>query len=212
MRVNNIARIWSLLLIRLNLSITRICASDRLYSNATLFNAAGDISVVVYLPFGVSVDGSTPEVNDLFYYSSRFDHGSMIGTITRRQITSKLNSHRNDPTDESSSSEEHVLYGTSLWRIPHNVRWPESGVGLASEFGVGDNGSFCSYRCGWNQASDITNGVLGYEQARIGQSFLKIGVGELKKGTCPDCDSTEDYMVRTERHIQNVAFSISVKF
>jgi hypothetical protein len=176
-------------LLRSTLIITAFLSStngnvERSYNNITLWNDAADLSVVVYLPFGVSADHRKGvEINDLFYYSSRFDHGSMIGSITRwRQ-------------PKSVDTPNHVLFGTNLWRIPHNVRWPESGVGLASEFGVGDNGAFCYYRCGWYQQSDITNGVLGYEQAKVGESFLKIGVGELKKGTCPACDSTEEYMV-----------------
>jgi hypothetical protein len=39
----------------------------------------------------------------------------------------------------------------------------------------------------------VTNGVLGYKEAAIGESFLKIGVGELIKGSCPDCDFTGIY-------------------
>jgi hypothetical protein len=39
----------------------------------------------------------------------------------------------------------------------------------------------------------VTNGVLGYQEAKSGESFLKIGVGELVKGSCGTCDSAEDY-------------------
>jgi len=85
------------------------------------------------------------------------------------------------------------LYESDMWRQPHNSNWPESGVGLASEFGVGDDGEYCYYRCGWLGVDGVTNGVLGYREAKSGESFLKIGVGELVKGTCPKCDSTEDY-------------------
>jgi hypothetical protein len=141
------------------------------YSNVTLESLGGDLSVVVYLPHGIHTDERT------YYYSSRFDHGSMIGSIRRKTRDQKT----------------HELYGTDMWRTPHNSNWPESGVGLASEFGVGDDGSFCNYRCGWGSLNDITNGVLGYQEAKNGESFLKIGVGELVKGTCPTCDSSEDY-------------------
>jgi hypothetical protein len=141
------------------------------FSNVTLESLGGDLSVVVYLPHGIRPDERT------YYHSSRFDHGSMVGSILRKT--------RNGKT--------HELYGTDLWRVPHNSNWPESGVGLASEFGVGDDGSFCNYRCGWGLENDITNGVLGYQEAKNGESFLKIGVGELIKGTCPTCDSSEDY-------------------
>ena len=80
-----------------------------------------------------------------------------------------------------------------IQRPPHDPWWPESGIGLASEFGVGDDGDFCNWRCGWYEVSDVNNGVLGYQQAQPGQSFLKIGVGELVKGSCSSCDSTEIY-------------------
>jgi hypothetical protein len=141
------------------------------YSNVTLESLGGDLTVVVYLPHGIYSDERA------YYYSSRFDHGSMVGSILRKTRDGKT----------------HELYGTDMWRTPHNTNWPESGVGLASEFGVGDDGSFCNYRCGWGSANDITNGVLGYQEAKNGESFLKIGVGELVKGTCPTCDSSEDY-------------------
>lgn len=156
------------------------------YSNITLTSLGGDLSVVVYLPIGVHADGKRrhdeEDLSEPFYYSSRFDHGSMIGTITR----TKASSPRWPP-------EQHVLFGTDTWRLPHNSHWPESGVGLASEFGVGDDGSLCDFRCGWPAAVGVTNGLLGYQEANNGGSFLKIGVGELVKGTCPACDSTDDY-------------------
>lgn len=141
------------------------------FSNVTLTSLGGDLSVVVYLPSGIHSQERS------YYYSSRFDHGSMIGSILRK----------------TRDGTTHELYGTDMWRTPHNSNWPESGVGLASEFGVGDDGAFCFYRCGWNLESDISNGLLGYLEAKNGESFLKIGVGELVKGTCPACDSAEDY-------------------
>ena len=127
------------------------------------------ITVDVFLPEGSFGNYSLPR----YYTASRFEHGSMIGNIRYKG---------------------HVFYTTDLWRMPHNRNWPESGMGLASEFGVGDQGDFCIYRCGWPSVEGITNGVLGYKQATNGQPFLKIGVGALLKGTCPDCDSTDDYM------------------
>lgn len=181
------------------------------YPNITLESLDGDLSVVVYLPIGVHVDKNNEQKKkynpDPFYYSSRFDHGSMIGPITRR----RRRQNNNDPPDDelerirssngasatesatSSKAEKHVLYGTDMWRLPHNSHWPESGVGLASEFGVGDDGALCDFRCGWPEAVAVTNGLLGYQEAENGNSFLKIGVGELVKGTCPSCDSTDDY-------------------
>lgn len=146
------------------------------YSNVTLTSNNGDLSVVVYLPPNVK-ENERP-----YYESSRFDWGSIIGTIVRSSI--------NPNTGEK---ETHTLYGANQWRLPHDPYWVESGVGLASEFGVGTEGSFCSFLCGWNQVGQVTNGILGYQEARSGESFLKIGVGELIKGSCNTCDSAEDY-------------------
>lgn len=158
----------SRLLFLVLLQYHRVCS----YPNVTL--RSGDLAVVIYLPSSLSNN----EDRQAFYEGSRFEHGSMIGSITRK----------------SSDKSHHYFYGADLWRYPHDPKWPESGIGLASEFGVGDNGDFCYYRCGWNGASNVTNGVLGYDQARVGESFLKIGVGELIKGSCPACDSTGGYM------------------
>lgn len=145
------------------------------FSNVTLTANNGDLSVVIYLPQGIKPEEKT------YYVSSRFEHGSMIGSIKRK--TRNL-----DGTIKS-----HTFYGTNQWRVPHDPYWTESGVGLASEFGVGDDGAFCNYRCGWFQANEVTNGVLGYLEAKNGDSFLKLGVGELIKGTCNTCDSTDDF-------------------
>jgi hypothetical protein len=146
------------------------------YSNVTLKANGGDLSVVIYLPQGIKPDEPT------YYVSSRFDQGSMIGSI-QRTITS----------EEDGTKETHELYGRKQWRAPHDPFWPESGVGLASEFGVGDDGAFCTFFCGWYGVNEVTNGVLGYEDAKNGEPFLKIGVGELIKGSCTTCDSTDDF-------------------
>jgi hypothetical protein len=58
---------------------------------------------------------------------------------------------------------------------------------------VGDDVDFCNYWCGWYQVSEVTNGVLSYRTAKNGKSFLKLGVGELIKGSCSTCDSTDDF-------------------
>lgn len=145
------------------------------FSNVTLTANDGDLSVVIYLPQGIKPKEPT------YYVSSRFEHGSMIGSI-KRKVTKK-----------DGSKESHVLYDANQWRVPHDPYWAESGIGLASEFGVGDDGAFCNYRCGWYQVNEVTNGVLGYRTAKNGESFLKLGVGELVKGSCATCDSTDDY-------------------
>ncbi len=146
------------------------------FANVTLRSKSGDLSAVIFLPKGIKTDEPT------FYLASRFDHSSMIGNIERT-------THNPDTGKKST----HLLYGAQQWRVPHDPYWPESGIGLAAEFGVGDDGAFCNYRCGWNQVNEVTNGVLGYQEARNGESFLKIGVGELIKGSCPTCDSADDF-------------------
>ena len=184
------------------------------YENITLVSLDGDLSVVVYLPYdgrshphpphhNNNEEDDTNDTNPKNYYydGSRFDHGSMIGSITtkRRRRRRKKKSNRKeeeeegDPEEEEEEEETHELFGSDLWRLPHNRHWPESGIGLASEFGVGDDGSMCDVQCGYSAASyGITNGVLGYEDHED-DTFLKIGVGVLYKGTCPACDSTQDY-------------------
>jgi len=151
-------------------------ALESFYSNVTLKANDGDLSVVIYLPRDLKPDERT------YYQSSRFDWGSMIGSITR--TTTNPN---------TGLKETHSLYGTKQWRLPHDPYWAESGIGLASEFGVGTDGALCNFLCGWNQNNEVTNGVLGYQEANSGESFLKIGVGELIKGSCSTCDSAEDY-------------------
>lgn len=168
-------------LIYLSLAVLNFaCRANPLssYSNHTLRSQDGMLEVVVYLPIGIKPTENT------YYVGSRFDHGSMIGNI-KRKSRQMVDGHIVEKT--------HTLYGDQLWRIPHNSHWPESGIGLASEYGVGDDGAFCQYRCGWNQVDDVTNGVLGYREARNGEPFLKIGVGALIKGSCQTCDSTDNY-------------------
>jgi len=152
------------------------------YSGAVVSSA--NLSCQVFLP----IEGQSKPA---YYRSTRFDHGSMIGPCTFKG---------------------HELYGAGLWRQPHDPSWTESGVGLASEFGCGDDGSACgaspaSY--GWAQpaqdpapeeeqgskalGSVVSNGVLGFDTALPGGAFLKIGVGALLKGSCPACaDSSGD--------------------
>ena len=156
------------------------------YPNVTL--TSGELAVTVYLPRSLASDGE-----QVFYESSRFDHSSMIGSIRRRR-----------KTRSGHKSHVHSMYGPDLGRSPHNPFYPGSGVGLASEFGVGDDGDFCTYKCGWYGVSNVTNGVLGYQDARHGESFLKIGVGELIKGTCQDCDITDGYKFNSPYHFASL--------
>jgi hypothetical protein len=143
-----------IILLESSLLSTIMAASAEYYSNTTLKSPV--MSVKVFMP----TYGDFANEND-YYQGSRFEHGSMIGDIM-------LGDNRK-------------VYGLGLWRTPHNPAWPESGVGLASEFGCGDNGNTCIGK------GDITNGVLGYDTAKPGDPFLKIGVGALVKGSCADC-------------------------
>lgn len=84
------------------------------FSNVTLQSEDGDIEVLVYLPVGLKPD------EEPYYVSSRFDHGSMIGSI-------KLKSRR--VLEKKAVETIHELFGAKNWRIPHNSQWPESGIG-----------------------------------------------------------------------------------
>ena len=168
----------ALAVLGVSLTLVTSASSTSFYSNTTLRSADGDLEVVVYLPVGVKPTEST------FYVSSRFDHSSMIGSMKRR--THQL-------VDGEMVKQDHFLFGGELWRRPHNSQFPESGIGIAAEFGVGDDGAFCFFKCGWDGINDITNGLLGYDEARNGEPFLKSGVGALIKGSCPTCDSTDNY-------------------
>lgn len=141
------------------------------YASITL--TSDYMSVKVYMP----MEGRYSD--DRFYTGSRFEHASMIGDFVI-----------GGGGGESRRGEEETareVYGHGLWRQPHNPHWPESGVGLASEFGCGHDGVNCVGKPG-----DIVNGVLGYDSARAGEPFLKIGVGVLIKGSCPDCNPDRD--------------------
>ena len=139
------------------------------YPNATL--TSGTTSARVFLS----------DQESGFYRSTRFEHGSMIGDVTLRDDGDDGSSSSSSPP---SSAE---VYGRRMWRQPHDPLDPESGLGLASEFGCGDDGARCAGR------GDITNGVLGYDEAKAGGVFLKIGVGALVKGSCPDCKDDGPY-------------------
>ncbi|KAL7529716.1 hypothetical protein ACHAXR_003115 [Thalassiosira sp. AJA248-18] len=134
------------------------------YSNITLESPIMSVKIFMpMLPKGRAEDSAD---DDKYYVGSRFEHGSMIGDVV--------------------FGGDRGVYGRGLWRTPHDSGWPESGVGLASEFGCGDNGASCVGK------GDITNGVLGYDTAKAGEPFLKIGVGALVKGSCPECVGDEN--------------------
>jgi len=123
---------------------------------------SGPLSATVFLPGG----------KNAYYRSSRFDHGTMVGDLKLGQTT---------------------IFPSNFWKCgsgleqrPHDPEDPESGVGLASEWGCGDRGHLCAP--GWGQAGTTTlNGVLGFADANAGEPFLKIGVGKLVKSSCTAC-------------------------
>eukprot|EP00434_Breviolum_minutum_P014825 symbB.v1.2.013072.t2/scaffold918.1/size152295/3 len=81
---------------------------------------------------------------------------------------------------------------SDVWRSPLDPNWgkdqdptnPESVLGLASEFGCGSDGPDCPPGWGLHEDQTASNGLLGYKEAGLGEPFLKIGVGKLKKGSC----------------------------
>jgi hypothetical protein len=139
------------------------------FEHLSLSSPSGGLSATVFLPARAD---AAPDAQH-YYGSSRFDWSSMIGELT--------------------TSDGHVLAADNFWRAPHDPAWTESGIGLAGEFGCGDDGSACGP--GWGAYDGaggvpLTNGVLGYDEAVAGGSFLKIGVGALRKGSCAGCDAT----------------------
>jgi hypothetical protein len=148
------------------------------YASITL--TSDYMSVQVYMP----MEGKYS--NDRFYTGSRFEHASMIGDFVIGGGDSDESSSKHRGVGDETPQQKKEIYGHGLWRQPHNPNWPESGVGLASEFGCGHDGVNCVGK------GDIVNGVLGYDTARAGEPFLKIGVGVLIKGSCPDCNSDRD--------------------
>lgn len=135
------------------------------YPNITLETPI--VSARVFLPTLAGDDRRRDARGRYYYVGSRFEHGSMVGDILYGADRSR------------------EVYGRGMWRTPHDPAWPESGVGLASEFGCGDDGAACAGK------GEITNGVLGYDEAGPGEPFLKIGVGALVKGSCPACAGDE---------------------
>jgi len=80
---------------------------------------------------------------------------------------------------------KHVFYPTGVWSQPHDPATPDAGVGVASEFGCGEGGTTCDgTELGWGaHRGKAANGVLGFEEAQVGEPFLKIGVGKLLKNS-----------------------------
>ena len=147
-----------------------MCEGD--YPNATLH--AEGLSVVVFLP----------DATRGYYRASRFDASSMIGCV------------RLDAPSNASGAVAHELFGNALWRVPHDPAWTEAGVGLASEFGCGDDGAVCwgswsAERDAEAAADDaasapapIANGVLGHDAAADG--------AWLPRAACADDDDDDD--------------------
>lgn len=139
------------------------------YPNVTLSSSV--LSARVFLPT-LAGDDRRRDARGRYYVGSRFEHGSMIGDVLY------------------GADRRREVYGRGMWKTPHDPAWPESGVGLASEFGCGDDGETCAGK------GRITNGVLGYDEAGPGEPFLKIGVGALVKGACPACVGDEKFIYR----------------
>lgn len=134
------------------------------YERLDLSTPSGGLRAALFPP---PADASDPAaLGAAFYRSSRFDWGSMLGGF--------------------ELPGGHTLCEPGFWRAPHDPACPESAVGLAGEFGCGSDGSVCPP--GWDGGAPLGNGLLGYDEARPGGPFLKIGVGALVKGSCAGCD------------------------
>ncbi|KAG8457461.1 hypothetical protein KFE25_003765 [Diacronema lutheri] len=138
------------------------------YELLPLSTPSGALRANIYLPPADASDAAA--LARTFYRSSRFDWGSMVGDFTLGG---------------------HALCEADSWRAPHDPAWTEAAIGLAGEFGCGDDGATCpaGWRGAGSESARISNGVLGYEEAAPGGAFLKVGVGALRKGSCAACNS-----------------------
>jgi len=129
-----------------------------------------DLASASELAEAIQVSLFLPNALDGYYRSSRFDWGTMIGDVR---------------------SGRRRAFCSDVWRQPHDPLWTESGVGLASEWGCGVDGAWCP--SGWAGGPEVNNGVLGFDEASIGEPFLKIGVGLLAKGSCAVCNASDPH-------------------
>lgn len=122
-----------------------------LYKSVVLGSEA--FNVTVFLP-----PASPDEIS--YYNATRFDWSSQIGNVCIG---------------------DHVLFADRFWRgFAHDPANPEAAVGLASEFGCGEFGALCPAGT-LNYEAGSLNGLLGYQEAAVGEAFVKIGVGKLMK-------------------------------
>jgi len=161
-------------MVRLSATMLCILAASASAARVGMNTDAASLAVEVAAHPSVTIGGEhlqatvfLPGVENAFYTANRFDHGTMVGDI-------KLG--------------EHLLFPTDFWRQPHDPASSDNACGLASEFGCGIEGSFCDgsdgSEAGWGAYSvNATNGVLGFEEAQVGEPFLKIGVGKLVKNS-----------------------------
>ena len=108
---------------------------------------------------GMSCVLALPDAHRGFYRNSRFDWGSMVGTVTL-------------PLPDGSGN----------ITISGDARSP---AGFVTEFGCGGSGALCPSppSSPSRHHVGVTNGVLGFGDAGKGGDFLKIGVGKLRRPT-----------------------------
>eukprot|EP00957_Ditylum_brightwellii_P008516 646046-Ditylum_brightwellii.AAC.1 len=154
------------------------------YTNITISSLSKDLSVTVFLPPSATSNSNNDAASDYYYESTRFEYGSMIGPIHFLRHVPHHHHHHHGHK-KKDKKEMVTFYGPNLWRVPHDSTWTESGIGLASEFGFGDDGSYChiygnnddddsstSCATSWFQSTPesqkkiIINGILGYEEAK----------------------------------------------
>ena len=107
---------------------------------------------------GISCVVALPDARRGFYRNTRFDWGSMVGTITL-------------PLPDRSGNV--TLSGDA-----------RSPAGFVAEFGCGGSGALCPTppaSPGRSYSASVTNGVLGFGDAGKGGEFLKVGVGRLRR-------------------------------
>lgn len=107
---------------------------------------------------GISCIVALPDARYGFYRNTRFDWGSMVGTITLRApdgLNVTVSGDANSP------------------------------AGFVAEFGCGGSGALCPNVPSTTRAHTpgVMNGVLGFGDAGKGGQFLKMGVGRLRRPT-----------------------------
>lgn len=133
-------------------------------------------NITIWLP-------RTGQSEKVFYENSRFDWSTQIGAVCIGPL---------------------VVFPDPYWRGPPNTADPDTGVGLASEFGCDEEGDTCDDR-GLNDMDPSANGVLGWNDDDLNAEevvkFVKIGVGRLMKPNVSEGEEKAKYNPRTRYEV-----------